>query len=137
VELSAQRVSEEHHEGNQCLKLEIKPKNSQQSIGALERTFLAIHSPEVAAEPGSLVQISGWIKTPDKKPITASVDGAMLFDSVGDSPLGVRLTNSPKWQHIVLYRKVPSTGRLRVSLALTGIGVVYFDDVRIEPMVPK
>jgi hypothetical protein len=134
VDLYAQRVSEGPHEGSQCLKLEIKPKNPLQTFGALERTFLAIHSPEVAVEPGSWVQVSGWMRT---KPISASVDGAMLYDSAGDSPLGVRLTNTPKWQQFTLYRKVPSSGRIRVSLALTGIGTAYFDDIRIEPCLPK
>ncbi len=135
VELTAQRVSEEHQEGKQCLKLEVRPKNPQQPPSALERTFLAIHSPDITAEPGSWVQISGWVRIP--KPITASVDGAMLYESVGDSPLGLRLSSCPSWKQFVLYRKVPSSGKLRVSLALTGIGTAYFDDVRVEPCLPK
>jgi hypothetical protein len=135
VELSAQRVSEEHHDGKQALKLEVRAKNPQQSPSALERTFLAIHSPEVSVEPGAWVQVSGWVLIP--KPITASADGALLYDSVGDSPLGVRLSTCPKWQKFVLYRKVPASGKVRVSLALTGVGVAYFDDVRIEKCEPK
>jgi hypothetical protein len=30
---------------------------------------------------------------------------------------------------------VPSSGTLQVTLALTGLGTVYFDDVRIEPLL--
>jgi hypothetical protein len=89
----------------------------------------------VALPPGTLVQISGWMKIP--KSINASVDGAMFYDSAGDSPLGVRLTTCPQWKQIVLYRKVPASGKIRVSLALTGIGVAYFDDVCIKPCGAK
>jgi hypothetical protein len=135
VELSAQRVSEEHHDGNQALKLEVRAKNPQQLPSALERTFLAIHSPEVNVEPGTFIQVSGWVLIP--KPITASADGALLYDSIGDSPLGVRLSTCPKWQRFVLYRKVPASGKVRVSMALTGVGAAYFDDVRIEKCEPK
>jgi hypothetical protein len=31
---------------------------------------------------------------------------------------------------------VPSSGTINVTLALTGLGTVYFDDIRIEPLVP-
>jgi hypothetical protein len=31
---------------------------------------------------------------------------------------------------------VPASGKIHVSLALTGLGKAYFDDVRIEPLRP-
>ena len=31
---------------------------------------------------------------------------------------------------------MPDSGLISVTLALTGIGTVYFDDIRIEPEVP-
>ncbi|MDB5308590.1 MAG: hypothetical protein JWO38_2792 [Gemmataceae bacterium] len=39
------------------------------------------------------------------------------------------------WKHYHLYRRVPASGQISVTLALTGVGVAYFDDVRIEPLV--
>jgi hypothetical protein len=39
-----------------------------------------------------------------------------------------------QWRKVTLYRRVPTTGEINVTLALTGIGKVYFDDVRIEPL---
>jgi hypothetical protein len=143
VELSARRVADEPQEGKQCLMLEIKPRDVAGPDGkpvpppvALERTFLAIHSPAVKLHPGALVQISGWVKIP--KAVTASADGVMLYDSSGGEPLALRLTGElNKWKRFTLYRRVPATGTLSVTLALTGIGTAYFDDVRIEPLEMK
>ena len=90
-------------------KLEITPKNPQLAPRALERTFLAIHSPAVHLQPGTLVEISGWVRIPKK--ITASADGAMLYDSAGGEPLSLRLTDViSKWKQFTFYRRVPASG---------------------------
>lgn len=120
--------------GDRCLKLEIKPKDEELPPPAvLERTFLAINSPAVKLPPGTLVRVSGWVLIPG--PIGASVDGALFYDSVGGEPLALRLT-APigKWKKLTLYRRIPESGSISVTLALTGLGTVYFDDVRIEPL---
>jgi hypothetical protein len=132
VELTAQRVTESPKEGQQCLMLEIKSKNLPEAPQALERTFLAINSPLVRLEPGTPVMISGWVRIPS--PFTASVDGALLYDSAGGEPLAVRLTKPTGWKKFTLYRRVPASGQLYVTLALTGLGKAYFDDIRIEPL---
>ncbi|HJT79523.1 MAG TPA: hypothetical protein VJ739_20165, partial [Gemmataceae bacterium] len=135
VELSARRVTDGPHEGKQCLELEIKPKKNEQAPGALERTFLGIHSPAVRLQPGTLVRISGWVRLPSA--VSASADGALLYDSAGGEPLAVRLTGAiKKWKQFTWYRRVPASGTINVTLALTGLGKAYFDDVRIEPLRP-
>jgi hypothetical protein len=57
-----------------------------------------------------------------------------MFDSAGGEPLAVRLTNATEWKHFSFYRKVGPSGSIHVTLALTGMGTVYFDDWKIEPM---
>jgi len=124
-------------QGKQCLMLQIKPKPHQpQQLPpqALERTLLALTSPVVHLQPGTLVQVSGWVRIVD--PITASPDGALLYDSAGGEPLAIRLSEPTPWKKITLYRRVPDSGTMHVTLALTGLGAVYFDDIRIEPLVP-
>ena len=102
---------------------------------ALERTYLAINSPEIKVPPGTLVKISGWMAVPDT--IQASPDGALIFDSVGGEQLAVRLVGKTEgWKRFSLYRIVPESGTISVTLAMTGLGQVAFDDIRIEPMVP-
>jgi hypothetical protein len=140
VDLDARLVPEEPHDGRQCLMLQIQAKSNPGPDGkvppppaALERTYLAVHSPPVRLQPGTLVRISAWVRIPQS--ISATADGALIYDSAGGEPLAVRLLGEVKqWRKLTLYRRVPSTGVVDVTLALTGIGKVFFDDVRIEPL---
>lgn len=109
---------------------------------ALERVFLAVNSPPVKLPPGTWVRISGWMKVPQGGPagsdgiavgIRASADGAMLFDTTAGEAYAVRVTEALKWKQFHLYRRVPANGEVRVRMALTGFGTVYFDDIRVEP----
>jgi hypothetical protein len=134
--------------GKAVLKLEMRSKVLLDRDGkplpvapVLERAFLAVESPAVRLPPGTLVRVSGWVKIPREREIVGSVDGALLYDDAGGEPLGVRLVNTRDgtksvWKQFHLYRRVPATGRISVTLALTGLGVVYFDDIRIEPLYP-
>jgi len=122
-------------EGKQCLMLQIKPRADRATPPGLERTTLALSSPAVRLPPGSMVQISGWVHIP--APITASPDGALFYDNAGGEPLAMRWTDTMPWKKFTVYRKVPASGTVNVTLALTGIGAACFDDVRIEPLVPS
>lgn len=119
---------------------------------AVERVFLAVNSPPVRFPPGTWVRISGWIKIQPTKPagdeksntllgIRASADGAMFFDTTAGEAYAIRLTESPSWngspvwQEFHVYRKVPASGEVRVRMALTGFGTVYFDNIRVEPFL--
>ena len=110
--------------------LEIEPKNTVLPPQALERTFLACQSPgQVAARlTGANLRLGAHSEA-----LKASPDGACLYDSAGGEPLAVRLVGPLNWKKFTLYRRVPESGVVNVTLALTGIGKVYFDDVRIEP----
>lgn len=121
-------------EGKQCALLQVRPKKRETAPLALERTLLALTSPPAKLPAGTLVRISGWVRIP--APITASPDGALFYDSAGGEPLAVRLTDLTAWKKLTLYRRVPESGQISVTLALTGFGSVYFDDIRIEPLAP-
>jgi hypothetical protein len=133
VRTRAAIVAERAQQGKHCLKLEVKPQDPRHLPGALERTFLAVHTPAYPVQPGSLVRISGWVRIPE--PIQASADGVLFYDSAGGEPLAVRLTDPTPWRRFTLYRRVPETGFINLTVALTGIGTAYFDDLRIEPML--
>jgi len=132
VTLDAHFTNRGPREGSQCLELTVTKKDPKARIAALERTFLGVNSPAVSLPPGTLVRISGWMRVPGA--IAASADGALIYDSIGGEPLSVRVTEATDWRQVVLYRRVPSSGQFFVTLALTGIGSVQFDDVRIEAM---
>jgi hypothetical protein len=135
VETQATRVATEPRQGKQCLMLKISPKSTDLPPQVLERTCLALQSPAVRLPPGTLVRISAWSRVP--APLIGSPDGALLYDSAGGEPLAVRLNLPSPWKKFILYRRVPASGTINVTMALTGMGTVYFDDVRIEPIVPK
>lgn len=128
--------------GRSLLRLEVRYRRESDADGKpreivpvpLERTFLAVDSPVVHLPPGTLVRVSAWIKVP--QPILGSPDGVLFYDDVGDEPLAVRITHQPHWKEYHLYRRVPASGQVGVTLALTGVGVAYFDNVRIQPLLP-
>jgi hypothetical protein len=133
VTVAARRVSEEPLQGKQSLLLEINPRDAKSPPQVLERTFLAVQSPAVKLPPGTLVKISGWMRIP--KAIGATTDGALFYDSAGGEPLAVRQIQATKgWKQYTLYRRVPASGTIQVTLGLMGLGKVYFDDVKIEPL---
>ncbi len=147
MDMSAERVGElsdvkkpkskgdnQSIEGRQCLMLKIAPRQGKPVPPGLERTMLALTSPAVKLPPGTLVQVSGWVNIPE--PIVASVDGALMYDSAGGEPLAIRMTDATSWKKFTVYRRMPATGSINVTLAMTGIGTVYFDDIRIEPLTP-
>lgn len=121
-------------QGKQCALLQIRPKNRQAAPLVLERSLLALSSPPVKLPPGTLVRVSAWIRIPST--IAASSDGALFYDSSAGEPLALRMTEATPWKKYSLYRRVPESGQISVTLALTGLGTVYFDDVRIEPLNP-
>lgn len=121
-------------EGKQCAMLQIKPRDPKTAPVVLERAMVAIVSQDVKLPPGTLVQVSAWVNIPAM--ITASPDGALMYDSAGGEPLAIRLNTPTPWKKFTVYRRVPSSGTINVTLALTGLGTVYFDDIRIEPLVP-
>src|SRR5262249_23151709 len=132
VTFVAKRVANRPKEGKQCLMLQILAKGPPPHPAALERAFLAIHSPSVQLPPGTLVRISAWMSIVGG--VSTSVDGALFYDSAGGEPLAVRQTDDMAWRKFTLYRWVPPSGTIHVTLALTGLGTAFFDDVRIEPM---
>jgi hypothetical protein len=127
--------------GRSVLKLEVRTQIKTDASGKdlpvrteLERTFLSVDSPAVKLPPGTLVRISAWIKVPAA--IQGDAAGGVLFyDNAGGEPLSVRILAGARWKQYHLYRRVPANGQIAVTLALTGTGRAFFDDVRIEPLV--
>lgn len=132
VNLTARRVKDKPYEGKQCLQLRVDNK-APLSPHALERTFLAIHSPAAKLAPGTPVRITVWVRTGG---LGGTADGALIYDSAGGEPLAVRVRGTKGWRRYQLYRKVPESGKINVTMAVSGMGEVFFDDVRIDSLVP-
>ena len=60
-------------------------------------------------EPGQLVVIHGWVNIP--APITGSVDGLLVVDSLGGEDLALRIDKTSGWQEFTLFRVAATPGR--------------------------
>lgn len=128
-----QRVRNDRKTGEQSLELRLDPKDKTNPPAALERAFLALHTPDMKMAPGSWVKLSAWIHVP--RPVVGSVDGALFYDSAAGEPLAFRVTQTQGWRKVTIYRQVPASGRIRAVVALTGMGSVMVDDITIEPVL--
>jgi len=119
--------------GRGCLRLAARPKVADEAPVVLETPPVWITSPPVAAPAGKLLEISARVWVPSA--IAGSIDGLLVFDSLGGPALAERVGQSPAWRRMVLYRIVPpeSAGEpVVVTFALSGLGEARIDDVSIR-----
>jgi len=121
--------------GAGSLRLVAGPKDSKAAPVVVETPPVWVTTPPIAAPPGRLVEISAMVRV--EKPIIGSVDGLMVFDSLGGPALAERVGPTKTWRRLVLYRIVPSDAAdepLTVTFALTGLGAAEIDEVSIKPL---
>jgi len=101
----------------------------------VETPPLWVTTPPLAAPPGKLLEITAMVRVP--APLSGSVDGLFVFDSLGGPALGERVRTSSTWRRLVLHRIVPADAvdePLVVTFALTGLGTAEIDEVSIRPL---
>ena len=77
----------------------------------------------------------GWVDVP--RPLAGSLDGLLVFDSLGGPDLGDRVRNTQGWRKLTLYRVAGRTGELTVTFALTGVGEAWIDDLAVSLLDPE
>jgi hypothetical protein len=120
--------------GRLGLRISAYPSDIDEPVSLVETSPAWITTPPVAVEKYTLMVIHGWVNVPT--PITGSVDGLMIIDSLGQEPLAQRIGQTEGWQEFTLYRVAPQSGHLTVTFALTGLGEARIDDVTIESVDP-
>ncbi|MEX2120632.1 MAG: hypothetical protein WD847_13650 [Pirellulales bacterium] len=130
VAASGELADDQPHSGTYSLRLSARAADMETSPLLVETAPLWLVSPAVMVEAGQLVRISGWVRI--SAPITGSVDGLMIIDSLGGESLAERIGQTSGWRQFALYRAAPASGPLTVTLALTGLGEVWIDDLAIE-----
>jgi hypothetical protein len=123
------------HSGRSALRLQAWAADPRQAPQALDRPLVWITSSPVPARQGQLARIHGWANVP--KQLAASAEGLLVFDSIGGSELGDRIRLTQGWHEFTLYRAVPQSGELSVTLALTGLGEASIDDVSVSLLEPE
>lgn len=125
---------DEESMGN-CLRLQVTSPAAaakQTTAAMLETPPLWITTPPVPARTGEWLCFRGRIKV--AQPITGSVDGVMMIDSLGGEELAERIGVTRGWEEFVLYRIATSDQPVSLTIALTGYGEVLLDDLTIRPL---
>lgn len=135
VEVEANLVTAAAHGGRHGLVLRAMPSNPKAPPTLVESPLTWMTSPAVSVQAGEIVCIQGWVQI--ATPITGSVDGLLIVDSLGGEPLAERIGETVGWKPFTLYRVAPSTGSLSVTFALSGLGEACLDDVRICPVAAR
>ena len=121
--------------GRGCLRLVATPAAAEATPVVLETPPVWITTPPLAAPPGKLIEISAQVMVPE--PITGSVDGLLIFDSLGGPALAERVGVTRDWRRLVLHRIVPADAAgepLIVTFALSGLGEARLDDVSVRTL---
>jgi hypothetical protein len=138
VSASADVAPSNPHSGRFSLRLQAAPTDPAAPPDLLESPPLWLTTPAVSVPAGGLVRIHGWVRVP--APITGSVDGLMILDSLSGPALAARVDVTTQWQEFTLLRAAGDEARetpLVVTFVLTGLGEAWLDDVTIEPVVPR
>lgn len=130
---------ESAHGGRNGLQMQVWNDDPQSAPAVIESPPAWITSAPISVRKGQVARVHGWVRI--SRPITGSLDGLMIFDSVGGVELSERIKQAGQWQEFALYRVVPRDGELSVTFALTGLGEVWLDDVTVQvidlPAVPR
>jgi hypothetical protein len=76
--------------------------------------------------------MSGWVRV--AAPCLGNLDGALLYYNLGGPSMALRWRSKADWQRFDLVREVNETTELTVTIALTGLGEICFDDLQIIPL---
>jgi hypothetical protein len=130
VQTAADLLAGSAHSGALGLRLSVTPDDLKNPPAMLETPPIRFISPSLPVEAGQIVCIHGWVNVP--RPITGSVDGLLIFDSLGGEDLADRVGHTTGWQQFALYRVAPQSGTMNVTFALSGLGEAWIDDVYVQ-----
>jgi hypothetical protein len=119
--------------GTGSLTMKAEPTSAADAPVVVETPPVWVTTPPVRVPAGRLLEIQARVWVP--RPIKGSVDGLLVFDSLGGPALAERVGMTPAWRRLVLYRIVPADAvdePLIVTFALTGMGEARIDDVSIR-----
>jgi hypothetical protein len=126
VDLSPQAA----HSGRNGLRLRAVAADPEHKPALVETPPLWITTAPVSVEAGQLLQIQGWLRV--VQPITGSVDGLLVIDSLSGEALALRIAKADAWRQFTMYRAAGRSGPMSVTFALSGLGEAWIDDVTIQ-----
>jgi hypothetical protein len=134
VATAADLVGEACHSGRWGMRLTARADDPENPPAMIETPPIWLTTPAVPVQAGQIVWIHGWVYVP--APITGSVDGLMVIDSLGGEDLAERIDKTDGWGQFMLLRAVDRSGSMTVTFALSGLGEARLDDIAIQVMEP-
>ena len=119
--------------GSGSLTMKAEPTSAAEAPVVVETPPVWVTTPAVRVPAGRLLEIQARVWVP--RPIKGSVDGLLVFDSLGGPALAERVGMTSAWRRLVLYRIVPADDAdepFTVTFALTGMGEARIDDVSVR-----
>jgi hypothetical protein len=117
------------HLGQSGLRMAVTPDPSDKPK-QLETVPLWVATPPMTVRSGELICVNGWIRIP--QPLESTVDGMMIFDSLGGEELALRFVHTAgEWREFAFYRCVPEDKTYYLFFALNGLGEVHLDDIQV------
>ena len=130
--LSTAELIKRAHQGTYALRLAAAPTTGLDPPVSIPERPVTVVSPPVTVYKGQLVYIRGWVKM--EAPSLGNLEGAVFYDSLGGPGTALRWRNKADWQMFDLTREVHETTELTLTMALSGLGDVRFDDLEIIPL---
>ncbi len=117
------------HKGKYSLRLAAVPEAGSDPPKVINERPVTVTSPGIPVQKGQLIYISGWVRVAG--PSAGNLDGAMLYDSLAGSQLAQRWTTPTDWQQFGILREAINDDELKITLTLSGIGEILFDDLSV------
>ncbi len=119
--------------GGGSLRMRAEAVDPASAPDVVETPPVWITTPPIQPPAGKLLEIEARVWVP--QPVKGSVDGLLVFDSLGGPALAERVGQTPAWRRLVLYRIVPQEAAgepFTVTFALTGLGEARIDEVAVR-----
>lgn len=128
--IEAEVSTMEPHAGRFSLRLSAQPKETSTPLLSHPSTLVKVTTHSITVPKNEMLQITGWIRIPI--PLKASVDGVTLSNAGSPYAHSLKWQSTDGWKPFKIYWNAPEDGKLKLELALTGLGDVFFDDLSIH-----
>lgn len=126
---SAVQLAPQPRTGQSSLHMRAFVAQPNEAPSIVETPPVWVTTPAITVGRNKMVRVRGYVRT--SSAIAGSQDGVMVFDSIGGQALASRIVSADGWRQFTLFRVVPEDTTLTLTLALTGIGEAWIDDLDI------
>jgi hypothetical protein len=121
--------------GRSALRLQAWTDDARTAPQVIEEPIVWVKSSPVPVRQGQIVRIHAWVNVP--RPMAGTLDGLVVFDSLGGPELGDHVRGTQGWRELSLYRVAGQTGEMTVTFSLTGLGEASIDDLSVSLLDPE